>query len=364
MKIGIVTSALVAGGAQRVIVQLIQSWVNDKNEIILVLLEKKEKFFSVPKEVKLYEIGRQSNNSLLDKVGRYSKVRKILNSENVDVILSLPEEIGIYVIPSMFFTHIPVIVSERNNPWVMPNKKITRMLRKVFYPFASGVIFQTKGAASFFSRRIQEKGIILPNPLDISRLPDPYHGERRKIIVGAGRLERQKNFSLLIEAFSDFYKKNKDYELHIFGNGSMKQDLTELSDKLLPKGKVKLLGNNPDLLNTIKDCAIFILSSDYEGVPNVLIEAMSIGMPVISTDCAPGGARELIVNNENGLLIETNNRTQLALAIEKLVNNKNLAEKLSQNAPKIKINLASDNVARKWLSYLKHIAGKKNEIEK
>lgn len=361
MKIGIVTSALVAGGAQRVIIQLIQRWVEEENDIVLVLLEKKEKFFSVPRDVKLFEIGRQSKNSLIDKFSRYSKVRKILKSEKVDVILSLPEEIGIYVIPSMFFTHIPVIVSERNNPWVMPNKKITRMLRKVFYPFASGTIFQTKGAASFFSRRIQEKGIILPNPLDISRLPDPYHGERRKIIVGAGRLERQKNFSLLIEAFSDFYKKNKDYELHIFGNGSMKHDLTELSDKLLPKGKVKLLGNNPDLLNTIKDCAIFVLSSDYEGVPNVLIEAMSIGMPVISTDCAPGGARELISNNENGLLIETSNRTQLSLAMEKLANNKELAEQLSQNAPKIRYDLASDIVASKWISYLKQVAMDKSD---
>ena len=140
----------------------------------------------------------------------------------------------------------------------------------------------------------------------------------------------------------------------------MKHELVELSDNLLPKGKVKLLGNNPDLLNTIKDCAIFVLSSDYEGVPNVLIEAMSIGMPVISTDCAPGGARELISNNENGLLIEINNRTQLALAIEKLVNNKELAEKLSQNASNIKGDLASDIVASKWLSYLNSIAGKKS----
>lgn len=274
----------------------------------------------------------------------------------------MPEEIGIYVIPSMFFTHIPIVVSERNNPWVMPNKKITRILRKVFYPFESGLIFQTKGAASFFSKRIQQKGIILPNPLDISRLPESYRGERRKIIVGAGRLERQKNFSLLIEAFADFYKKDKDYELHIFGNGSMRQELIELSDKLLPKGTVKFLGNSPDLLNTIKDCAIFVLSSDYEGGPNVLIEAMSIGIPVISTYCAPGGARELISNNEKGLLIETNNRTQLALAIEKLINNKELAEKLSQNAPKIRSDLASDIVASKWLSYLNNIAKKRKNL--
>lgn len=291
-------------------------------------------------------------------------MRKNVVKENADVVLTMPEEIGIYVIPSMFFTHIPVVVSERNNPWVMPNKKITRILRKVYYPFVSGLIFQTKGAASFFSKRIQEKGIILSNPLDISRLPEPYRGERRKIIVGAGRLERQKNFSLLIEAFSDFYKKNKEYELHIFGDGSMKQELIDLSEKVLPNGAVKFLGNNPDLLNTIKDCSVFVLSSDYEGVPNVLIEAMSIGMPVISTDCAPGGARELIVNNENGLLIETNNRTQMTLAMDELVNNEVLMKKCSQNASKIKADLASDIVASKWLSYLKHIAGKKSGNEK
>ena len=363
MKITVVTRNLAAGGAERVIVQLLGEW-SKENTCSLILLNNEKDFYDVSPSVKVIRIGKKSNNPVLDKLFRYREVRKNVVKEKADVVLAMPEEIGIYVIPSMLFTHIPVVVSERNNPWIMPNKKITRLLRKVFYPFASGLIFQTKGAASFFSRRIQEKGIILPNPLDISRLPDPYHGERRKIIVGAGRLERQKNFSLLIEAFSDFYNKNKDYELHIFGNGSMKQDLTELSDKLLPKGKVKLLGNNPDLLNKIKDCAIFVLSSDYEGVPNVLIEAMSIGMPVISTDCAPGGARELISNNENGLLIETNNRTQLALAMDKLAKNKQLAEKFSQNAPKIKFDLASDIVASKWISYLKQIVGNKNDIEK
>lgn len=363
MKITVVTRNLAAGGAERVIVQLLGEW-SKENTCSLILLNNENDFYDVPPSVKVIRIGKKSNNPVLDKLFRYREVRKNVVNEKADVVLAMPEEIGIYVIPSMFFTHIPVVVSERNNPWVMPNKKITRILRKILYPFVSGLIFQTKGAASFFSRKIQEKGIILPNPLDISRLPEPYLGERRKIIVGAGRLERQKNFSLLIEAFADFYKKNNDYELNIFGDGSMKQELVELSDKLLPKGTAKLLGNNPDLLNTIKDCAIFVLTSDYEGVPNVLIEAMSIGMPVVSTDCAPGGARELIVNNENGLLIETNNRTQLALAIEKLVNNKELAEKLSQNASSIKEDLASGIVASKWLSYLKQIVGKKNGNEK
>ena len=363
MNITVVTRNLAAGGAERVIVQLLGEW-SKENECSLVLLNNENDFYNIPSSVKVTRIGKISNNPVLDKLFRYWKVRNAIVKEKADVVLAMPEEIGIYVIPSMAFTNIPVVVSERNNPWVMPNKKITRVLRKAFYPFASGLIFQTKGASSFFSNRIQDKGAILPNPLDISRIPEPYCGERKKVIVGAGRLEKQKNFSLLIEAFAGFYKKNKDYELHIFGDGSMKEELIELSEKLLPKGVVRLLGNNSDLLNTIKDCAIFVLSSDYEGVPNVLIEAMSIGMPVISTDCAPGGARELIINNENGVLVETNNRAQLALAMNELVHNKVLSDKISQNAPEIKEELASNIVADKWLSYLKHITGKKSGNEK
>lgn len=358
MHITIVTAAIASGGAQRVIVQLLNKWIKDGDKCSLILLNKEEDFYKIDQRVSIYRIGKVSDNNVIDKLKRYKQVRDIVKKLKPDVVLSMPEEIGIYVIGALLGIKVPVVVSERNNPWVMPYKKVTRILRKILYPFASGLIFQTKGASSFFSKRIQEKGIILPNPLDISRLPEPYHGERRKIIVGVGRLEKQKNFSLLIEAFADFYKKNNDYELHIFGDGSLKQELSELSDKLLPKGKVKLLGNNRELLNSIKDCAIFALSSDYEGVPNVLIEAMAIGMPVISTDCDPGGARELIENGVNGIIVPKKDISGMHSAMEYLIQNPDVAAELANNAIRIKERLNADIVCREWKDYLICVSGK------
>lgn len=94
--------------------------------------------------MQLYEIGRQSNNRITDKLKRYKKVRKNIKEIRPDVVLSMPEEIGIYVLFALIGVKVPVFVSKRNNPWVMPNKKITRLMRKLMYPRAKGLIFQTQ----------------------------------------------------------------------------------------------------------------------------------------------------------------------------------------------------------------------------
>ena len=120
---------------------------------------------------------------------------------------------------------MPVFVSERNNPWVMPYKKITRFLRKLLYHRASGIIFQTKLAQSFFSDSIQKKSKVIFNPVDLERIPAMYTKERKKIIAGAGRLFEQKNFKLLIDAFSIIQKQHEDYKLVIYGEGYQKEEL-------------------------------------------------------------------------------------------------------------------------------------------
>ena len=185
-KICIVSSSMTAGGAQRVLSQLINDWEKKGISIVLLCTEKKEQFYELPVAVVKYEIGKQSKSSLLDKILRYREVRRIINNEKPDIILSLPEEIGIYVILANLGTGIPIVVSERNNPWLMPHVKITRFLRKISYKYADGLIFQTEKAKSFFPENIQNKGVVLPNPLELSRIPDCWVGEREKEVVSAG----------------------------------------------------------------------------------------------------------------------------------------------------------------------------------
>lgn len=353
MRIVVVTRNMGAGGAERVIAQLLRAWTDQGADCSLVCMHPGEDFYDVPQEVSRYDVPQLAENYNVDKLKKYAYLRKMLKKLRPDVVLALPEEIGIYVILAMLGTKIPVVVSERNNPWVMPDKRITRLLRRVAYPFARGLIFQTRQAASFFPARQQKKGIVLPNPLDLSRLPEVYHRQREKVVVSAGRLNKQKNFPLLVQAFAKFRESHPDYRLVIYGEGELRCDLENLAEKLLPQGSWSFPGRVEDLPRRISRCEIFALSSDYEGVPNVLIEAMASGTPAVSTDCAPGGAAELIENGKNGLLVPVGHVDALAQALSYLADHPEKTRLLAAEALGICRKLDAREVSVRWLDYLK-----------
>lgn len=359
MHIAIVTAAMTSGGAERVISQLLKEWCEQGIDCSLITTLKMPVFYDIPEKVKFYEIGKLSKNRLFDKVKKYSKVRRIIKDLKPDIVLSLPEEIGIYVIGALLWTKYPVIVSERNNPWVMPDKKVTRALRKILYPFADGFIFQTDKSASFFSKKIQKKGIVLPNPLDLSRIPEVYTNTREKIVVSAGRLESQKNFHLLIDAFAEFRKSHEDYKLIIYGEGKLRKSLEDYATSKLPKEAWDFPGRVNDLTSRIQKAAIFVLSSDFEGVPNVLIEALAMGVPCVSTDCAPGGAAALINNGVNGYLVPTGDKNALSEKISFLIDNPSIAEEFSKESVEIKSVLDAKKVCTEWYDYLNKITQRK-----
>lgn len=353
MHIVIVTKNLLPGGAERVIAQLLTEWYDNGIECSLILLNKGNIFYKIPSNIHVYEIGVLSKNKLLDKPKKYQKVRKIIKNISPDVVLSMPEEIGIYVIGALLGTKIPVVVSERNNPWVMPNKKTTRILRKLLYPHADGIVFQTNQAASFFSKKIQNKGIVLPNPLDSSRIPEPFTGERDKVIVGAGRFEPQKNFSLLIASFKEFYQQHQDYKLVIYGDGRMRKQLEEeIENTELPMGTITLPGRVTDLPKKINSAAVFVLTSDYEGLPNVLIEAMAMGVPCVSTDCPPGGPAQLIKHKENGFLYPVGNKDELVNYLNLLTDGHDISNRFSIESRKLKESLDANIICKEWAEYL------------
>lgn len=360
-KIAIITRNMHGGGAERVIAQLIKYFYLKKIKIILITIDKEEIFYELPKDIKIYEIGKQSDNKVLDRIYRYKKVREISEKNNVDLVLSMPEDIGIYVIPALIGSKIPVVVSERNNPWVMPDKMITRFMRSIFYNFVDGVIFQTNMAASFFNKKIQNKGVVLSNPVDINRIPMPYLGERNNEIVAVGRLAPQKNFKLLISAFEEFQKHNSKYKLVIYGEGPLRNELEDYARKTLIKGSYEFPGKKKNILDIINKSAMFILSSDYEGVPNVLIEALAMGLPVISTDCPSGGPRSLMDDGGNGILIPVNDKEALVNAMNKLVQ-ENYNKSLLNDALKFRNKVGDERIYEKWLDYLNNINRKAKGI--
>lgn len=354
----IVTHNMLAGGAERVISTLSKYFVDNNINCTIIKLEKGNVFYTLPDKVRVITVEAKSKNKYVKKISKLIKTRKLIKNLCPDIVLSLPEEIGVYIIPTMIGFKIPVVVSERNNPRVMPRNYITRIARTIFYHLAAGIIFQTREAMEYFPRTIQKMGIVLPNPIDLDKIPSPWSGKRRKEIIGAGRLEKQKNFHLLIDAFKLFHKRYPDYKLIIYGEGSLREDLIIYASDRIPKDAFSFPGRRNDLLDCINGASMFVLSSDYEGMPNVLSESMAMGMPCISTNCPSGGPAELIIDGENGILVPVGDTDALYNAMIKICESEQYAQKISQNALRIRNKLDAKVIGKQWFQYLESLVNR------
>ena len=352
MHIVFVTRGLGRGGAERVITRLVNNWHNKGVRCSVVLTEHHERFYSLPMAVEIYELEEYSDNNTINKIKKYRELRRIIKSIKADTVMAMPEDIGVYTILALLGLKVPVYVSERNNPAKMPTGKLTRLLRTLLYPFAAGFIFQTNEASRYFPSYIRKRGIVLGNPLDLSELPAPYMGEREKVIVSAGRFEEQKNFPLLVEAFSKFILNHPDYTLRIYGDGKCKSDILDAMEMYGIQDKVELPGVSRQLGEDMKKCAMFVLSSDYEGMPNVLIEAMAVGLPVVSTECPSGGPAELIRNGYSGYLVPMGDSFAISRRMCDYAEKPETAAVFGQNAIDIRNRLNSEKICAKWYDFI------------
>lgn len=355
-KLMIVTHKMSGGGCERVIAQLLNCFANDGIECILATECGVPSFYDLPTNVRQIYLGFDETLKSSKIPHAYKKLRKLVKSERPDVVLALPEKVNVWTVLFLLGTGIPVVVSERNDPHRHPENKIKRMLRFLVYPFAKGFIFQTQEAADYFSSRIRSRGVVLDNPLDTERIPAPYEGARRPVIAAAGRLHSQKNFAMLIRAFAQFYKTHHAYSLVIYGEGPERKELMRIASMLGVARSVELPGQSKTLLKDMNDCSVFVLSSDYEGMPNVLIEAMACGLPCIATDCPIGGVRSLIEDGENGILVQAGDEKRMVEAMCAVADDPELAQKLGANAAKIQQRLDEAVVAAEWRRYLERIA--------
>ena len=355
-KLMIVTHKMSGGGCERVIAQLLTCFARDGIECKLVTECGVPSYYDLPESVEQIYLTFDTTLPAKKIPKAYKKLRKLVKQERPDVVLAMPEKVNVWTVLYLLGTGVPVVVSERNDPHRHPESKIKRLLRRLVYPFAKGFIFQTKDAARYFSRAIQKRGVVLDNPLDTSRIPARYEGERKRNVVAAGRLHEQKNFDLLIRAFARFYKTHHDYSLVIYGEGPEKERLQKTASSLGIAGAVELAGQSKTLLTDINDSGMFVLSSDYEGMPNVLIEAMACGLPCIATDCPIGGVRSLLTDGEDGLLIPVGDERALVRAMTTLADDAALADSLGHKATQIRARLDESQVAAKWRQYLETIA--------
>ncbi len=223
--------------------------------------------------------------------------------------------------------------------------------------YAKACIFQTYDEMAQYDRSILNNPVVIRNPIRPD-LPLPFHGNRKKIIVNFCRFSTQKNLPLLIDSFKLFHDEFPEYKLEIYGNIVKKEQLeikNYLEKKITINGLqnyVSILPPRLDVHKQIIDYAMFVSSSDFEGLSNSMLEAMAIGLPCICTDCLGGGAREIIQNGENGLLVPMNNPIQLCNAMKCFIQSPELAEKCGRNATRIREELSADKIVQEWLQVI------------
>jgi len=358
MNIMFSTGCLKKGGAERVISNLANYFIND-NKVSIVTTIKGEQYYELDKNINVYSLDQGSNieNFLIKNVKRIRNLKKIINKVKPDIIVSfLPEPSYRLLFLKIFNKNLKVIVSVRNDPKIEYKNIISKLVMKLLYSKADGFVFQTEEAKNYFSKKIKNKSTIIPNPVNKNFICEPFFGKREKTIVTVGRLEKQKNHELLINAFSKIANKYRDYKLIIYGDGSLRTNLEEQIQRLKLENRVILAGQVDEIHKVIYKSGLFVLSSDYEGMPNCLLEAMALGIPCISTDCPCGGPKEIIDNGINGILVPTNDVSKMSKAIEKIIldDDKKISYSKESNK-KISLNFNPEVINKKWKDYIKRV---------
>ncbi|SDN15934.1 Glycosyltransferase involved in cell wall bisynthesis [Acetanaerobacterium elongatum] len=321
-------------------------------DVTLIVQQDTRKAYPLDERVHLVGTPVSVKIPVLRSLLRGFKLRKQLKALQPDIIVSFLTWMNIVTIVHSAGLKIPVIVSERNDP--ASDGFFYKLLRRLVYPCASGFVFQTKDAQAYFSEKIQQRSVVIYNPI-MAALPAETKVRNPHRVVAVGRLEAQKNYPLLFRAFSTLPEA---YTLDVYGSGSLREEFVALLSELKLGNRVTLHGSVPDVLEQIKDAAVYVLPSSYEGMPNALIEAMAVGLPCIATDCPCGGVRALVKDRENGLLVPVNDEKALSAAMLELLQDTALQDRLSHNAKEIKTTLSADKIRSQWLEYIQQVIKK------
>ena len=308
------------GGAERVMVNLAKFFSENGYDVTLITS------FRVPVEYPLAPTVRRlsleedeiKQSRLARNLSRIQKLRQLCKKEKPDLLVAFMAEPNFRAILAAMGLPVKTLISVRNDPEREYAGKLGHLVGKYLLPFADGCVFQTQDAQAWFPEKLQKKSTIIYNAVkeefyQIQRTPHPEE------IVTCGSLEEQKNHALLLDAFQMVLKNHPKAVLKIYGEGSLRESLQQKINAMGLNESAFLMGATAHVDQALQTANVFVLSSDYEGMPNALMEAMAAGVPCVSTDCPCGGPRELFGEDAEEKLIPCGNAAQMAAAIENVL---------------------------------------------
>ncbi len=356
MRILCYINTLGRGGAERVLANLANCFAKDNNEVIFVTSYPVDKEYQLDHRINRINLSdaRIEGNAINRNIKYISTLRRVIKQSKPDISLSFMAEPNFRLLLATKGIKQKKMISVRNDP-DREYPGVTAFLAKILFAQADGIVFQTKEAKEWFSKRIQDKSAIIYNQVD-DKFYKTHSGDyaQRKDIITVGRLTNQKNHKLLIKAFANIEDEIND-DLYIYGDGPLKEQLTNYIQELNIEDRVHLMGISNDLEVQLPKYKLFVLSSDYEGMPNSLMEAMASGIACISTDCPCGGPRELFGEEAKVFLFDVNNDLDLTQMLREMLCDDELAKK-NANLMKARSNdFTGEIVYKKWKEYFEKI---------
>ncbi|MCC6244307.1 MAG: glycosyltransferase family 4 protein [Gemmatimonadaceae bacterium] len=361
MRICCVIASLGSGGAERVMMELCTGWIQRGYDVtLLTLSDGGDDFYRVPEGVARIALGLAGVSSspmhaMRANVWRVASLRRALRDARPDAIVSFTDRTNVLTLLAARALQVPVVVSERIDPRRHNPGAAWRALRRATYPGAAAVVVQTERVREWAEGVVaRERVAVIPNPQRaIAGTPAPV-GTRAPRMVAMGRLVPQKGFDTLLRAFAHVSDSFPEWRLDIFGEGPDRDALEALATSLALGDRVLFAGRTVQGDAILREASVFVLSSRYEGFPNVLLEAMTAGCACVATDCDAGPA-ELLSPNTAGLLVPVDDVGALAESLRRVCSDTALRERLSVAAKEASARYRPEVVLDQWDSVLQRV---------
>lgn len=348
-KIALTIQSLVAGGAERVMATLANEFAKYPNvEVHLILMAEGIVFYALDGKVLVHKpnFDYKKYNRLVFTTKIMLFVRETLKAIKPDTVLSFSGKYNSFVLLSALGLGLPIFISERSRPGISYGK-ILDMINPKVYPFSKGVIAQTSKAKAYTLKQCSHKNIaVIGNPV-----PQIANNQiqKEKIVLNVGRFIASKNQTLLLEYFAQTC--NEEWQLLFLGDGEHLESVKARAYSLGISDRVKFLGNQMNVIEYYQKAAIFAFTSNSEGFPNALAEAMSAGCAVISFDINAGPS-DLIDNNINGFLIPQGDSETYVNSLKELLQSEETRNRFSRNAIEKMKQFDQKAVAKKYFEFI------------
>lgn len=341
MKLTFVTATLTSGGSERVMSIVANKMQERGYEVEIICLNDQIVFYPINEGIKITHVEVEAGTKSLPK--KLWWFRKYIQKTQPDVVIAFMVSVYTVTLLALMGIGIPVISSVRNDPaYSNLRKKITR---KLLLPRSAHVVVQTQQIKKFFNKSIQNMTTVIYNPVNekVFKL-QPSKKENR--IISVGRLYPQKDQKTMIEAFAKVSEHHPDWQLVIFGEGPERKALELLVERLKVKDKVYMPGRSENIIDELNKSKIFCLSSIYEGMSNALVEAICVGLPIVTTKVS--GTEELIQDGKNGFTVNIGDKESMAKALTKIIEDENLQNQFAEKNKAQAIKFETNTIVNQW----------------